>query len=78
MDYNDWNLLWKMLESYKSVYPTIHNNHAYPEWTQHIIKTDIDPWIKYAQDQEQALRHEGRLKIFEQMSGSRYTNQEGA
>lgn len=72
MDHNDWNLLWKMLESYKAVYPTINNNNAHPEWAARIIKTDIEPWIQYAQDQEQALRHEGRLEIFKQMQGVKY------
>ena len=53
---SDWNLLVCMLEAYKHNY---HNKAAHmpPEWIEQTIKSDIDPWIKYAKEQEVRLKN---------------------
>jgi len=68
MDHNDWNLLWRMLEAYRDVYPSLQKVQ-YDDYTAHLIKTDINPWIEYAKKQEEELLKEDHLKMLNQMIG---------
>jgi len=52
----DWNLLVCMLEAYKHNYQ-LKAKHMPPEWIEQTIKSDIDPWIKYAKEQEVRLKN---------------------
>jgi len=54
---DDWNLLVCMLEAYKHNYQ-LKAKHMPPEWIEQTIKSDIDPWIAYAREQEALLTKE--------------------
>ena len=51
---DDWNLLVCMLEAYKHDY-RYKASHIPQNIVEQTIRSDIDPWINYAKEQEEAL-----------------------